>query len=440
MARYWCEHAWLGGITSTAGVVLDVRGDHIAEVGSADSCPADAVRLDGLTLPGLANGHSHAFHRALRGRTQKGHGSFWTWREQMYSVASRLTPDSYFRLARATYGEMVMAGITAVGEFHYLHHAPGGTPYHDPNAMSAALVAAAADAGIRLTLLDTCYLHGGFGVEPNEVQQRFSDGTVQRWAERVSGFAPAGDVVVGAAVHSVRAVDAESIAEVARWASALGAPLHAHVSEQPAENEQCVAATGMTPTELLHDRGALGERFTSVHATHLTDHDIRLHGDHRCTVCMCPTTERDLADGVGPARLLREAGAVMSLGSDSHAVVDLFEEARGVELDERLHTLSRGHHTASSLLRAATVDGHASLGRQGAGRLGTGAPADFVTIRLDSVRTAGCGAGPEVSVFAASAADVHHVVVGGTVRVRDGIHVSVDVSRELASSIGELQR
>lgn len=440
MGRYWCEFAWLGGITSTAGALIEVQDGLIISVGSADACPADATLLAGLTLPGLANGHSHAFHRALRGRTQKGHGSFWTWRDQMYSVAARLTPEAYFRLARAAYGEMVMAGITAVGEFHYLHHGPGGVPYADPNAMSAALVAAAREAGIRLTLLDTCYLRGGFDMEPTEVQRRFSDGTAQLWAERVAAFAPGDDVVVGAAVHSVRAVDPASIAVVAQWAADRRAPLHAHVSEQPAENEQCLAATGLTPTELLHDRGALGERFTSVHATHLTDHDIRLHGQHRCTVCMCPTTERDLADGVGPARLLREAGAAMSLGSDSHAVVDLFEEARAVELDERLHTLSRGHHTASSLLRAATIDGHASLGRVGSGQLAVGAPADFVTVRLDSVRTAGCGAGPEVAVFAASAADVHHVVVGGVVRVSDGHHTSLDVAGELAVVIGELQR
>lgn len=440
MQRFWCEHAWLGGITSAPGVLLEVEGDLIASVGSAEACPADAVRLRGLTLPGLANGHSHAFHRALRGRTQRGHGSFWTWREQMYSVASRLTPETYHSLARAAYGEMLLAGITAVGEFHYLHHGQGGTHYSDPNAMSEALVAAAADVGIRLTLLDTCYLHGGFGVAPNDVQQRFSDGDVQRWAERVSAFAPGGDVLVGAAIHSVRAVDADSIAVVAQWADGRGVPLHAHVSEQPGENEQCLSATGRTPTELLAERGALGERFTSVHATHLTDGDIRLHGAHRCTVCMCPTTERDLADGVGPARTLLEAGAAMSLGSDSHAVVDLFEEARAVELDERLHTLSRGHHTASSLLRAATVDGHASLGRHDAGRLVAGAPADFVTVRLDSVRTAGCGAGPEVAVFAASAADVHHVVVGGVVRVREARHVAIDVASELALAIGELQR
>jgi formiminoglutamate deiminase len=437
---YWCEYAWLGGITSSPGVLIEVQGHRIASVSQVEACPAGATRLPGLTLPGLANGHSHAFHRALRGRTQKGHGSFWTWREQMYSVASRLTPDSYFRLARAAYGEMVMAGITAVGEFHYLHHGPGGAPYADPNAMSSALAAAAEEAGVRLTLLDTCYLHGGFGVEPNEVQMRFSDGTAERWAERVSGFHSTDGVVLGAAVHSVRAVDADSISLVAEWAAERNAPLHAHVSEQPAENEQCLAATGRTPTELLDEQGALGERFTSVHATHLTEHDIRLHGDHRCTVCMCPTTERDLADGVGPARLLREAGAPMSLGSDSHAVVDLFEEARGVELDERLHTLSRGHHTASSLLRAATADGHASLGRHGGGRLVTGAPADFVTIRLDSVRTAGCGAGPEVAVFAATAADVHHVVTDGAVRVSEGRHVAIDVAAELTAVIGELQR
>ena len=182
MADYWCELAWLGGASATGAVLVSETDGVITDVRSGVAYPPDATRLSGLTVPGLANGHSHAFHRALRGRTQVGTGSFWTWREQMYALAATLQPDTYFELARAVYGEMVLAGITAVGEFHYLHHGMGGVPYADPNAMSEALVAAAREVGIRITLLDTCYLHGGFGQPPNEVQRRFSDGDADAWA------------------------------------------------------------------------------------------------------------------------------------------------------------------------------------------------------------------------------------------------------------------
>lgn len=437
--QFWCEQAWLGGLTTTAGVLVDVDDGRITAVVTGSPCPAGATRLAGLTLPGLANGHSHAFHRALRGRTQRAMGTFWTWREQMYTIAARLTPDTYHELARAVYGEMVMAGITAVGEFHYLHHGTGGVPYADPNAMSDALAAAAREAGIRLTLLDTCYLHGGIGQELSEVQRRFSDGDADTWAARVEAFAGRhDDVLVGAAVHSVRAVDPASMRVVGEWAGRHAAPLHAHVSEQPAENEQCLAIHGCTPTQLLAEHGLLSDRFTSVHATHLSDDDIALYGRHACVICMCPTTERDLADGIGPARRLVEAGATLSLGSDSHAVIDLLEEARAVELDERLASQVRGHHSSVSLLRAAT--NHACLGHTDAGRIAVGQRADLVSVRLDSVRTAGTGTGPEVAVFAASAADVHHVVAGGRVVVRDGHHVDLDVPAELARTIVELSR
>lgn len=428
-------------------MLVEVDGDRIVTVTPGVPASPQVVRLAGLTLPGLANAHSHAFHRALRGRTQAGTGSFWTWREQMYDLAAVLDPDSYFSLARAVYGEMAMAGITCVGEFHYLHHAAGGARYADPNAMSAALVAAADEAGVRITLLDTCYLHGGIhhdgtGIEPDATQRRFSDGDVGAWADRASSA----DVLVspsarlGAAIHSVRAVDPDSIAVVTAWADDRGAPLHAHVSEQPAENHQSIAAWALTPTELLDERGALSERFSAVHATHLTDHDVRLLGLNRSTVCMCVTTERDLADGIGPAARLAEAGASLSLGSDSHAVIDLFEEARGVELDERLAGNLRGVFTASALLRAATDDGHRSIGWPDAGRIQEGAMADLVSIRLDTVRTAGSlpQHALEAAVFAATAADVHHVVTSGRVVVRDGTHTSLDVPAELDRCIRAL--
>ncbi len=441
MTSLWCELAWLGGERATADVLVTVADGRITSVQPGVACPEGAERLAGLTIPGMANAHSHAFHRALRGRTHVGGGSFWTWRDQMYGLARRLDPQRYHDLAVAVYGEMALAGITSVGEFHYLHHAPGGRTYADANAMSDALVAAAKVAGIRITLLDTCYLHGGIGVPPNEVQQRFSDGSADAWAARVDRFRPAGDhVQVGAAIHSVRAVDPAAMAAVASWAGSRGAVLHAHVSEQPAENEQTLATHGCTPTQLLSDHGALSSRFTAVHATHLTDGDVALLGGVRCAVCMCPTTERDLADGIGPAAALRSAGAAITLGSDSHAVIDLFEEARAVELDERLATQVRGHHTAADLMTGATEAGHRSIGWSDVGTLRVGAAADLVSVRLDTVRTAGGDAGTALDtvVFAGSAADVHSVVVAGRQVVRDGRHVSVDVAAALASSIAAL--
>jgi formiminoglutamate deiminase len=359
---------------------------------------SDAVL--GLTIPGLANCHSHAFHRALRGRTQTERGSFWTWREQMYAVAAELTPETYFELACDTYAEMRETGISAVGEFHYLHHQPDGTPYDDPNEMGKALLAAADEVGIRIRLLDTCYLAAGIGRPPEGVQVRFSDGDADAWAERVAAF---GDPRVGVAVHSVRAVPREQLKVVVE--AAAGMPLHVHVSEQVAENEACLGAYDVTPTQLLAEAGALGPLTTAVHATHLSEDDIRLLGESRTNVCFCPTTERDLADGIGPARRLHDAGATLTLGSDSHAVIDLFEEMRAVEMHERLASQRRGHWSAGELLAAASYDGHRSLGFDDAGRIAVGHRADLVTIDLESVRTRGAGATSEAVVFAATAAD-----------------------------------
>ncbi|MFC7997309.1 formimidoylglutamate deiminase [Streptomyces rochei] len=440
---YWLEHAWLGTHVEP-GVAVDVGDDgRIAAVRTdVPAPPPGAEILRGLTLPGLANAHSHAFHRALRGTVQVGSGTFWTWREVMYSVADRLTPETYLDLARAVYAEMALAGITTVGEFHYVHHAPGGAAYADPNAMGEALIQAAADAGVRITLLDTCYLSSGFGQPPDTHQLRFSDGTADAWAQRCSLLEERDHARIGAAVHSVRAVPADQLATVARWAEERRAPLHVHLSEQTAENDACHAAHGCTPTRLLADHGVLGPRTTGVHNTHLTDEDIALLGGSRTGTCMCPTTERDLADGIGPAVALQQAGSPLSLGSDSHAVVDLLEEARAMELNERLRTRTRGHWTAAALLRAASADGHAALGWEDAGTIEPGARADLATVALDSVRTAGPlpRLGAETAVFAATAADVRHTVVGGRHVVRDGAHTLVpDVPRALARAVAALR-
>jgi formiminoglutamate deiminase len=310
--------------------------------------------------------------------------------------------------------------------------------------MGQAVVAAAEAAGIRLTLLDTCYLTGGIGQALEGVPRRFGDGDAERWAARAGTIKETAAVRLGAAIHSVRAVPPASAAVVANWARHHGAPLHAHVSEQPAENEACQAAYGKTPTRHLAELGATGPRFTAVHATHLDPADVTTLGSAGSAVCMCPTTERDLADGIGPAAALAGAGSPLCLGSDSHAVIDLFEEARGVELDERLATGRRGSHQPAALLAAATAGGAAALGWPDAGVLASGAHADFCTVALGSVRLAGttgsAGQGAAAAaVFAAGAADVTDVVVGGTAVVRDGHHLGVgDVGRTLEEAIARL--
>lgn len=451
-SAFFAQHAWIGGQRAADRVLIECDGERITRVQAGAQPPDRAVRLCGLALPGMANAHSHAFHRALRSRTHRGGGSFWTWREDMYALAAKLTPDSYQALARATYAEMALAGITCVGEFHYLHHDAGGVRYASRNAFGEALIDAAREAGIRITLLDSCYLAGGIEadgtVKPLDgVQLRFRDGDAQRWGERVSDLQArldAGDpdtrahARIGAAIHSVRAVPADQLATVARWAVEREVPLHFHVSEQRAENAACVAAHGLTPTALLDRAGALGARACAVHATHLSDTDIAALGASHTTVCMCPTTERDLADGIGPARALASAGAPLALGSDSHAVIDLLEETRALELDERLVSERRGHWPAPELLRAASTAGHAALGWPDAGRIEPGALADFFTLALDSVRTAGAQGETllESAVFAAGAADVRDVVVGGRQIVRGGRHLLVgDVAGALDASI-----
>ena len=434
-AAWHAELAWLpDGVR--ADVLIEAAGDRFTTVTPgvpASAVPAGAARLAGLTLPGLANAHSHAFHRALRGATQSGRGTFWTWRDRMYEVAARLTPGSYRALATAVYAEMALAGITCVGEFHYLHHGPGGAPYGDPNEMGQALVEAAAGAGLRMTLLDTCYLSGGLspGGDPvplTRAQLRFGDGNAAAWADRASALRPGPGTRIGAAIHSVRAVPPGQLGPVVEWARERGAPLHFHLSEQRAENEACQAAYGRTPAGVLHQADALGPLTTAVHATHLSAADIALLGRSATFACFCPTTEADLADGIGPARALAAAGSRLTVGSDSQAVIDLFEEARRIELGERLVTQERGHFTAAGLARAATAAGHASLGWPEAGQLAPGALADLVTVALDTPRTAGAVAATalESVIFGATAADVRGVVAGGRQVVRDGRHLLVD--------------
>ena len=436
VTRFWAAYALLPG-GPARDVTFTVVDGRFTEV-TADTSPDDAIRLPGVVLPGLADAHSHAFHRALRGRTHDGAdgsamSTFWTWRDRMYAVAERLDPDSYLALARAAFAERALAGVTAVGEFHYLHHGPDGRPYADPNAMGHALIAAAAEAGIRLTLLDTCFLTGDVNGRPVAgVQRRFADGSADAWASRVAALPDGPGVRIGVAAHSVRAVPRGALKVVAR--AAAGRPLHVHLSEQPAENAACRSVHGLTPTALLAEEGLLGPATTAVHATHVTAADIKLLGRSGTTVCMCPTTEADLADGIGPARTLLTAGCPLSLGGDQHVVTDPFVEARALEMHERLASGTRGRFTSAELLAALTA--HRSLGWADAGRLAPGSRADLVAVRLDTPRTAGVD--PGQIVLAATGADVDTVVVDGRTVVEGGRHVLGDVGKLLEAAVAPL--
>jgi formiminoglutamate deiminase len=431
---YWCPLAWLPkGIT--AEVRVEVEADRIQSITSGAPDPGD-IRLTGIVFPGFADAHSHAFHRALRGRTHAGADSFWSWRAAMYDVAARLDPDSLLSLATAAFAESALAGFTTVGEFHYLHHAPGGRPYDDPNAMGEALREAAHRAGVRLTLLDACYLSGGIGQPLEGVQERFGDGSADAWAARVAALKPDQTTRIGAAIHSVRAVPLDQLDAVARGAAEL--PLHVHLSEQRAENEQCAAAYGRSPAQLLAGTDVLSPRTTVVHATHVSKRDIEVLAEARTGACLCPTTERDLADGIGPGGMLHHAGVPLSLGTDQRAVVDPFEEMRGIEMHERLTTGHRGRFSGSELIDAAIVNGHAALGWQDAGAIAPGKLADLVAVRLDTVRTAGADAAQVM--YAATAADVDTVIVGGDVVVEHGQHRIGHVTRLLDDAIAAVTR
>ncbi|MFP3914875.1 MAG: formimidoylglutamate deiminase [Actinomycetota bacterium] len=396
--RYHCSVAWTGS-AFVDDVAVSAAGGIISSVEHGVAPDDGMTRLEGVVFPGFVNDHSHVFHRLLRGRDSVRRGDFWSWREAMYEVAGQLDPDSYRRVAVAAFREMVASGFTSVTEFHYLHHRPDGRPYDDPNVMADALADAAREAGIRLTLLDTCYLSGGFGLPPEGPQRRFSDGTAQAWAERVSAWKPPPGVELGAGIHSVRAVSPRQMGTVAEWAG--DRPIHVHLSEQPDENSDCLNHYGRTPAQVLGDAGILGPNVTAVHATHATHEDVSLLAESGAGVCVCPTTERWLGDGIGPTTEFAAAGIPLTIGSDCQAVIDPWEEMRLLELHQRLATGKIGGHPPADLLAAGTAGGGIRVG----------APADMVAISPESPRTAGVA--PEGLVFAATGADVWGVRTAG---------------------------
>jgi formimidoylglutamate deiminase len=421
------------------GACLSVAGGAVVAVG-APAPGAERVRLPGkAVLPGLVSAHSHSFQRAIRGRTQVRHpgkSDFWSWRQAMYQAAALLDPEDVRAVARMAFHEMARGGVTAVGEFHYLSRETSGRPYGDPELLAKEVIGAAREVGIRIALLRTAYARGGAGLPAGPEQLRFVDGSpdevvesllrLEEYTRRDPG------TTLGVAPHSVRACPAGWIGTLASEARRRGWPLHVHVSEQPAEVEQCRAEHGLTPVELLERLGALGPATTAVHAIHLTPGDIEALGRTGTTVCACPTTERDLGDGVVPADELLRAGAGLALGTDSNVQVDLLEEARSLEGNLRLVRRERGllapdggegrlDALARRLHGFASRGGMRSLGLPG-GTLAPGEPADFLSVDLEDPSVAGASSGDllPVVVFSASRAAVRDVVVGGVAIVTDG--------------------
>ena len=444
---------------------------------------ARLVQLRGRALlPGMVNAHSHAFQRVIRGRTEyraaNTRDSFWTWREQMYAAASRLTPEDIYDASRMAFLEMALGGTTTVGEFHYLHRAPEGAEYEDPNLLSKQVVRAALDVGIRIALLRVAYARAGHLKEPDPRQLRFIEPYAEVYARNTESLiaglarlqsneevnddegARRDDVTrrawVGVAPHSVRAVPVEYLRALRDFADARALPVHMHVAEQPAEVSACVEETGRTPVALLSDEGLLGPRFTGVHAVHITTEEIRQLRDARACVCACPTTERNLGDGVVPADALLEAGVPIALGTDSHAQIDLLEDARELEYHLRLQRLernvlapvtdesnndegaSRASSLAARLFECATSAGARSVDA-GAVEFKEGDAADFFTVDLEDPTVAGASVEdllPAI-VFSLSRAGVCETAVGGRVVIENSRHAAQD---EIVSRFKALQR
>jgi formimidoylglutamate deiminase len=386
--------------------------------------PLDLSSLPAIALlPGFVNTHSHVFQRTLRGHTHRPlskQDSFWTWRQAMYAEAQRLNPDSLYKLALRTYGEMLAAGYTSVGEFHYVHHQPGGQPYPNPNAMSEAILEAGREAGIRVVLLMTAYAQAGFNQPPEEIQRRFCDASVEAYLERVEPLRIAG-VPIGVAPHSVRTVPEQWFRAIATYSQAHHLPLHVHADEQMAEIEQCQAAFGCTPIELLERFGALGPQTTIVHATHANETEIALLAQYGCTVCVCPTTEGDLGDGIAPYAELLTAKIPLAIGSDSNTRLDPIEELRWAEYSARMRYQRRRVLVADelaspgpSLLDYGTRRGGTALGLE-AGVIAPGMFADFVAVDLNHPMLAGWNADDflDVLFFGASSEVAVGTWVGG---------------------------
>jgi formimidoylglutamate deiminase len=442
-----------GKFIPDGGLLVDANG-HVLET-PAEIGPSSTTIVDlpgKAILPGFVNAHSHSFQRLIRGKSESrviSGKDFWSWRGTMYHAASQLHPQDVYDVARMAFLEMLLAGTTTVGEFHYLHNAPTGEPYDDPNLLGKQVIAAAQAVGIRIVLLRTAYVRSGFELPPDPGQMRFFESS-HAFIENISALvdaypADASEVSFGVAPHSIRAVPLSDLKEIAEWTHARNLPLHMHVSEQVGENTACIREYGLSPVELLHRERILSPAFTAVHAIHITPAEIDMLAAASATICACPTTERNLGDGILPADSVMTAGIRIALGSDSQAQIDPLEDARQLDYHLRLQQQERaildqaaGKSLASRLFECATTSGAQSLGVP-TGDLKPGARADFFTIDLNDVSIAGHSAEDllPIIVFSLNRSAVRDVAVNGKLIVQDQKHVNQD---EVVSRYNDVHR
>jgi formimidoylglutamate deiminase len=442
-----------GRFIANAGVLVSEGGQFLETPENLEASSTRIVDLPGKALlPGFVNVHSHSFQRLIRGKSESriaGGKDFWSWRGTMYHAASQLDPQDVYDVARMAFLEMVLAGTTTVGEFHYLHNAPSGQPYDDPNLLSKQVIAAAQSVGIRIVLLRTAYLRSGHELPRDPGQVRFFEST-RDFLENISALigdcsASPAEVRFGVAPHSIRAVPLPELKEIAAWSRENNLPLHMHVAEQVAENTACLREYGLTPVALFNKEHLLGPDFTAVHAIHISSDEIAMLAGAHSTICSCPTTERNLGDGIVAADHIMTAGIRIALGSDSQAQIDPLEDARELDYHLRLEQQERAildqiaeKPLASRLFDCATVHGSRALALSGGG-LNAGSFADFFTVDLNDVSIAGHSAEDllPILVFSLNRSAIRDVVVNGRFILRDRQHAH---QHEITSRYQEVYR
>lgn len=421
-----------GAFHREAGVMVDADGRVMRpDVEQATASFSTVTLARKALLPGFVNTHSHAFQRLIRGQSEsrvRSGRNFWSWRNTMYHAAARLDPEDMYDAARMAFLEMLLSGVTTVGEFHYVHNQPSGEPYDDPNLLSKQVIAAAQSVGIRIVLLRSAYLRSGFALPKDPGQIRFfetGDQFLRNMESLLQAFpANATGVQLGVAPHSLRAVPLDELKQICAWARAHRLPLHMHVAEQVAENEACLREYAATPVAILRREHLLGADFTAVHAIHITPEEVEQLAEAEATICSCPTTERNLGDGILAADLVMSKGIRVALGSDSQAQIDPLEDARQLEYHLRLQRQERavldqvgGEPLAERLFSCATSHGAHALGVPGD-------TADFFTITLDDPSIAGHSEHDllPLTVFSLNRTAICDVMVNGRWLVRDHRH------------------
>jgi formimidoylglutamate deiminase len=421
-------------------VQLHIEAGRIAAIAENARATAEIPEF-GIVIPGLANAHSHAFQRVLAGHTEErgpaSKDNFWTWRSRMYALAGKIDAAALQAIARQVYGEMVATGYTSVAEFHYLHNEPGTAETSE--AMFEAIAAAAELSGIRLTYVPVLYERAGFEQpEPTADQQRFARSIVEflEHYERVTELA-ADRFTVGIGAHSLRAVAQGSLGKIAARAATDGVPMHIHIAEQQREVDQCVGAYGARPVEWLLDQHDVNEHWCLVHATHIDDEEIAAIGDSGAVVCLCPSTEANLGDGLFPLqRFLQHEGRI-AIGSDSHVSINPFEELRWLEYGQRLITQQRNiaairrNQTGRSLFELVAEGGSLATGQAG-GCIRTGDNADLIVLDDDSPMLVGHSTRSllDALVFSGFTLPIDRVMVRGEWQVIEGRHRDAIPARE----------